>query len=170
MHELRVADGEVGEIVVRGRHVIERYVGDSKAQRKSKLPSLHGVWHRTGDLARRDAQGRLWLAGRAGDELARDDAARYPFDVEAVVLDCPSVRACAWLATPRRPAGLLAVELVDDADAGALDEVRDALAARALPALPILTVDEIPMDPRHQSKVDRHALRARLVAHPGGIA
>jgi acyl-CoA synthetase (AMP-forming)/AMP-acid ligase II len=170
MHELRVPDGEVGEIVVRGRHVVQRYVGDASAERKSKLPSHGGVWHRTGDLARRDAEGRLWLAGRAGDELARDDAARYPFDVEAGVLDCSGVRACALVATPCHPAGLLAVELADGAGPEALDEVRDALAARALPALPVVAIDEIPMDARHGSKVDRHALRARLIARTGALA
>jgi olefin beta-lactone synthetase len=170
MYEHRVADGEVGEVVVRGRHVVQRYVGDAAAQRANKLPSRDGVWHRTGDLARRDARGRLWLAGRAGDLLPRDDGARHPFDVEAVVLDCAPVRACALVATPRHPTGVLAVELVDGAGADALDVVRDALTARALPALPILTVDEIPMDARHQSKADRLALRARLIVRKGGIA
>jgi acyl-coenzyme A synthetase/AMP-(fatty) acid ligase len=170
MHELRVADGEVGEIVVRGRHVVERYVGDATAQRASKLPSQGGVWHRTGDLARRDAHGRLWLAGRAGDELPRDDGARHPFDVEAVVLDCEKVRACALVATPRHLTGVLAVALADGAGRDALAEIRAALAARALPGLPILTVDDIPMDARHQSKVDRHALRARLFTRRGELA
>ena len=170
MRDFRVAKGEVGEIVVRGRHVVQRYLGDPAAQRRYKLPSRDGAWHRTGDLARRDARGRLWLAGRAGDLLARDDRARHPFDVEAVVLDCPRVRACALVATPRHPRGVLAVELVHDADAGALDEVRDALTAHALPALPIITIDEVAMDARHQSKVDRNALRTRLVARRGAMA
>jgi hypothetical protein len=80
------------------------------------------------------------------------------------------VRACALLATPRHLAGVLAVELADGAGADALARVRDALAARALPALPIVIVDEIPMDARHASKVDRHALRARLFACTGELA
>jgi acyl-CoA synthetase (AMP-forming)/AMP-acid ligase II len=170
MYEQRVADGEVGEIVVRGRHVVQRYVADRRAERCTKLPSQGGVWHRTGDLARRDAHGRLWLAGRAGDLIARNDGARYPFDVEAAVLDCATVRAAAIVATRRRPTGILALELTEGADAAALDEVRDVLAARGLASLPVITVDEIPMDARHQSKVDRVALRTRLAARKGGIA
>jgi hypothetical protein len=39
-----------------------------------------------------------------------------------------------------------------------------------MPALPILTVDEIPMDARHGSKVDRHALRALLLPRTGETA
>lgn len=169
MRDFRVADGDVGELVVRGRHVVQRYVGDRAAERRTKIPSRSGVWHRTGDLARRDAEGRLWLAGRAGDTLDRQDGARHPFDVEAAVLDCAAVRAAALVATPRRPSGVLCLVLDDDADADALDGVRERLESRGLASLPILTVDELPTDARHQSKVDRRALVTRLAARKGAI-
>ncbi|MGZ3427845.1 MAG: AMP-binding protein [Polyangia bacterium] len=163
LRDYRVAAGEVGEIVVRGRHVVQRYVGDPEAQRCTKLPSAAGgVWHRTGDLARQDARGRLWLAGRAADVLSGDDDACYPFDVEANVLDCAGVRAAALVAWPRRPEGVLAVALEPGARAAALDAARAALDTCGLSSLSIRVLDELPMDARHQSKVDRVALRAQL--------
>ena len=166
--EHRVADGAVGEIVVRGRHVVERYVGDAEAERRTKLRAADGgVWHRTGDLARRDARGRLWLAGRVGDVVAHDGRALHPYDVEACVLDCAGVRAAALLAHPRNGAGaVVAVELEPHARATTLPSVRAALDARGLSSLPLHAVARLPTDARHQSKVDRVALRRELARAP----
>ncbi len=162
--EYRVADGEVGEIVVRGRHVVERYVGDDEAERRTKLPAADGsIWHRTGDLARRDARGRLWLAGRVADVVSHDGRTLWPFDVEARVLECEGVHAAALVADPHHPGAVLAVELEAGAPAIAFGRVQGALASRGLGSLPVCAIGHIPMDARHQSKVDRIALRKELL-------
>ena len=162
LDEYRVADGAAGEIVVRGRHVVERYLGDADAERRTKLPSAGGVWHRTGDLARKDARGRLWLAGRVGDAVERDGRTLQPFDVEADLVDCAGVRAAAFVAGRRHPDGIVAVELEAGAPANALAAVYAVLDRRGLGSLPVRTIARMPMDARHQSKVDRIALREAL--------
>ncbi len=165
LRRYRVADGAVGEIVVRGEHVVQRYVGDPEAERRTKLPSRDGgVWHRTGDLARRDGRGRLWLAGRLPDVLSHEVRALHPYDVEATVLDCPGVRAAALVTHPRQPTGMLMLELEPRARATTLARVRSALDAEGLPSVPVRTIAAMPMDARHQSKVDRVALRELLAS------
>lgn len=159
LRDFRVADGAVGEIVVRGRHVVARYVGDAEAERRTKLPSRAGVWHRTGDLARRDARGRLWLAGRVADVVAHGGRALHPFDLEADVLDCAGIAAAALVANELHAGGVVAVELEPGAPATALARVRALLDARGLSMLPLRPIARMPMDARHQSKVDRVALR-----------
>ena len=76
----RVAHGQVGEVIVRGPHVNRRYVDNPEADRTNKISVADGsVWHRTGDLARLDAQDRLWLVGRAVDRLDRSEGALDPY-------------------------------------------------------------------------------------------
>ena len=161
--DFRVAEGAVGEIVVRGRHVVERYVGDAAAERRTKLRAADGsVWHRTGNLARRDARGRLWLAGRVGDAVEHGSAALHPYDLEARLLDCAGVRAAALVPHPRGGGAVVAVELEPHAPVTTLPGVHAAIDARGLSSLPVHAVARIPMDARHQSKVDRVALGKAL--------
>jgi acyl-CoA synthetase (AMP-forming)/AMP-acid ligase II len=61
---LRVPDGEIGELVVRGPQVTDGYVGAPEHTARAKIASDHGVAHRMGDLGWIDAQGRVWFCGR----------------------------------------------------------------------------------------------------------
>lgn len=76
----RVADGEVGELCVRGPNVMLGYLG-----RPRETPAaLRGGVLRTGDLASRDQRGYLWFRDRAkdmiksGGESVYSDPARQP--------------------------------------------------------------------------------------------
>jgi acyl-CoA synthetase (AMP-forming)/AMP-acid ligase II len=151
------ADGD-GEVVVRGPHVNRRYVGDDASNRALKLRDPRGgVWHRTGDLARRDARGRLWLTGRAADVVTHAGRAVAPFVVEAAVDALPGVRASALVAHPRAPEGELLV-VADGAEGGS--RARGWLDAHGLRRLPLHAVASLPVDARHESKIDRARLRA----------
>ena len=136
----------VGEVVVRG-------------------PQVAGTesWHRTGDLARFDINGRLWLLGRAGAEVSHHGSTLHPYIVEAEALALGAVRAAALVAHDRAPTGELVIEPVRGADERALvADVRLMLDRIGLPFLPIRVIDEIPMDARHASKVARPELIRRL--------
>jgi len=62
---LRVAEGEIGEIVVRGPQVTHAYAAQPEHTAKAKIEAPDGaVLHRMGDVGRRDAKGRLWFCGR----------------------------------------------------------------------------------------------------------
>ncbi|MGH2897190.1 MAG: AMP-binding protein, partial [Solirubrobacteraceae bacterium] len=139
--------GDTGELLVRGPHVVRS--GEE--------------WHRTGDICRMDARGCLWLLGRVGTEIEREGRTIYPFGVEARVACQPGVVSSALVAHRGAPAGELVVQVAPSAvEQIVMDEVRATLVEIGLRGLPARAIEVIPMDARHQSKVDRRALVRRL--------
>jgi acyl-CoA synthetase (AMP-forming)/AMP-acid ligase II len=150
------ATDEPGEILVAGDHVIPGYL-DGLGDAEHKLQRDGRIYHRTGDCGRRDAAGRLWLLGRLAAVVRDGKGVLHPFAVEAAAMTVPGVRRCALLAVDG--ARLLAVEA--EAGADPLPALRPALAwARLDRLIPC----RIPVDRRHNAKVDYPALRRMLEA------
>ena len=81
------ANGGIGEVVVRGEHVMEGYVDFATG---SITPP--GKWLRTGDLGEFTRDGHLLLKGRADNTVMSENGHRiYPEEVEAVLSDVPGV-------------------------------------------------------------------------------
>ncbi len=156
-----VAAGEVGEILVSGAHVLRRYVDNPEATKKTKLPGPDGViWHRTGDLARWDDQGRLWLVGRLENVVQINGERIYPFTVEVEVRDLPGVECCALIEEPDGDGGLLCFTPIPGADGEEVKAmIEEWVAAAGLVNISALPVKKIPVDPRHNSKVNRRELQ-----------
>lgn len=159
--EWEVAAGEAGEIVVSGAHVLAGYVNDPEAVRRNKIRDGAVVWHRTGDAARLDEAGRLWLLGRVRERVVRDDHTWWPLPAEVRALTVVGVTHAAYVGMPDGAHGRRAVLCVE-ADPREHDRLAAPLAAAVAP----WPVDElrvlrhIPRDPRHASKTDLEALRA----------
>ena len=154
--------GTRGEIVVSGRHVVPGYL-HGRGDAKSKIRLAGTVWHRTGDAGYLDASGRLWLLGRISATLNDARGALHPFAVEcAARLIVPGRRTV--LAGHRGERILLVEAVLASRDREALAEgLRWAMLDR------ILDGAAIPLDRRHNSKVDYSALPAlldRLLAAP----
>jgi acyl-CoA synthetase (AMP-forming)/AMP-acid ligase II len=161
--ELERSEKSVGEIIASGAHVNRQYIGDPSANARNKIHERGGlVWHRTGDIARYDDVGRIWLLGRTGDAVRHRGHQLHPLALEASVSELRGVRAAALVAHDRAPEGELAVI----ADPAALAAARALLAQAGLSTLRVRPVTHIPTDPRHNSKIDRATLRAQL-AHGG---
>jgi len=153
--------GQPGEIVVSGAHVGAGYVGGI-GDDETKIHVGETIWHRTGDAGYLDAHGRLWLLGRC---LARIEDARgalYPFTVEAAASAHPVVRRSAMVAWHGQR--LLLVERAYALHEGELDVLKRSLAWAYLDAIRV--VPRIPVDRRHNSKVDYLAL-TRLLERMG---
>jgi acyl-CoA synthetase (AMP-forming)/AMP-acid ligase II len=160
---LCVAPGDVGEIVVTGPHVNKRYFRDRDAERATKIVDERGeIWHRTGDAGSLDAQGRLWFAGRVSDAVRRGTRIHHPAAVEALAQGDPAVARAALLAGAHDEL-LLVVEPVHDAGA-CIDPraLQERLATHGVPVDRVVTMRELPTDPRHRAKLDYKALRRRL--------
>lgn len=160
MDPYRVTPGEPGELCVSGAHVNRSYLDNPEANRDNKLYGPQGVvWHRTGDVASLDAHGMLWLRGRTKDLVRHHGRGVHPLPLEAAVGGLQGVRRAALVNTSAYPDGVLVIE--GSAAPAALSKVLEAFD---LGALALVELEVIPTDYRHQSKIDRVALRARLEA------
>jgi acyl-CoA synthetase (AMP-forming)/AMP-acid ligase II len=151
---------QIGEIVVTGSHVLRGYLngtGDSE----TKIRVGNQVWHRTGDAGYLDATGRLWLMGRCSARITDTRGTLYPFAVEAAAQAIDGIARAALIA--HAGARLLAIELDrrSNEDASRIEsDVHRTLAWAQLDS--IVRLDTIPVDRRHNAKVDYVALRKLL--------
>ncbi|MFT6864372.1 MAG: acyl-CoA synthetase (AMP-forming)/AMP-acid ligase II [Akkermansiaceae bacterium] len=119
------------EILVTGDHVLKGYL-DGRGNAETKIKIDGQIWHRTGDAGRLDNEGNLWLLGRHSQKYQD----HYPLQIEAAVhLLYPGER-CAFLK------GTLFLE----------KDLKIALPWA--PIAQIKVIDQIPMDSRHNAKVD----------------
>ncbi len=164
---LEVAPGQVGEFVVTGEHVCRDYYNNDAAFRNTKIVDDEGrVWHRTGDLARLDAQGCLWMVGRINNVIRRGGAYLFPVQAEVILKRLPGVRQAAFLGLPDAALGERAAAVVERADGQQSDTLAEAcrlFVRHDIPLDAFYVVEKIPMDPRHYSKVEYGALRAALL-------
>jgi crotonobetaine/carnitine-CoA ligase len=89
-----VAVGEVGEICVRPRvpySVFSGYLG----QPDETLKTFRNMWHHTGDLARRDADGEIFFVDRKKDSLRHKGRNTSTFEVEHIARQFPGVANAA---------------------------------------------------------------------------
>jgi olefin beta-lactone synthetase len=179
-----LAEGELtdrpdvrGEVCVHAAHVKDRYDALWALERTT---SRDAGWHRTGDVGHLDAQGRLWIEGRLQHVITTASGAVTPVGIEQRVERIDGVSAAAVVgvgpagaqvvvavvvAAGRRPSRpgrrlrpggrgpwlrLAGVELADAVRAGAGADIAAVLLAR-----------ELPVDVRHQSKVDRSEVARR---------
>ena len=83
-----VGPGETGELLVRGPNVMAGYWNQPQATRE--VFSSDG-WLRTGDAARSDDEGYIWIVDRVADRFLSDGRPVYPGDVERVLIGHPSI-------------------------------------------------------------------------------
>ena len=83
-----VTAGDVGELWVRGPNVMKGYYHDPEAS--AEVLTANG-WLRTGDLARQDPDGALFIVGRSKDLIIRSGLNVYPVEVESVLNAHPAV-------------------------------------------------------------------------------
>jgi olefin beta-lactone synthetase len=147
---MTLSSGEVGEIVVSGEHVLSDYLhGEGGSETKFDVEGVR--WHRTGDLGRLDVDGRLWLLGRAAAKIKDARGVLYPFAVECAAQQIFGVQRSALV----QVGGLRLLAIVGNPQGGT-DAVLDALEWAQIDEVRILSA--IPMDKRHNAKVDYGAL------------
>jgi acyl-CoA synthetase (AMP-forming)/AMP-acid ligase II len=159
---MTLAADAVGEIVVSGPQVAKGYLG-GRGDSANKFRVDGTVWHRTGDAGRLDAQGRLWLLGRCTARIHTPLGAHYPLATEAALSERPEVERSALLHRGQRT--VLVVQMAQGGQPADVDEI-----CRAVPWVAIddvAVVGRLPLDRRHNAKVDYPALHALLDAGRG---
>jgi acyl-CoA synthetase (AMP-forming)/AMP-acid ligase II len=153
--------GTPGELLVTGEHVQKAYWRNPRAVAENKVMGPDGrTWHRMGDLGYQDAQGRLWLVGRVREEVWTGERALYPLQVEGLVDALPGVRRSALVAVRGEP--VVVVVPASAPPPGLEARVLDACAAAGFAVARVLVRDALPLDPRHNAKIERARLREML--------
>ena len=88
--------GEVGELAVASPYCFAGYLNMPEATEKAR----RGDWFVTGDLARIDEEGYLYIVDRKNDMIITGGENVYPREVEEVLLAHPAVRECAVVGAP----------------------------------------------------------------------
>jgi len=91
-----VADGETGEIIVRGPGRCAGYWNDAEATRAA----MGGGWLHTGDLGARDADGFVWFKGRKKEVIIRAGSNISPQEVEEALYKHPAVLEVGVIGVP----------------------------------------------------------------------
>jgi long-chain acyl-CoA synthetase len=154
VNELRIVDsggrdqpqGERGELWVKGPNIVRGYWNNPEAT----AAAFSGGWHHSGDVARLDDAGRVYIVDRVKDVVIRAGENVHTGEVEAALYDHPAVRVASVVGLPHPRLGeevVAVVELYPDAAATAEDlrtHVAGKLAYFKVPARILFTDQELP--------------------------
>jgi malonyl-CoA/methylmalonyl-CoA synthetase len=160
-----VANGEVGELLVKGENVFKGYW---RMPDKTAEEFTGDGFFRTGDLARRDANGYVAIVGRAKDLIISGGLNIYPKEIEGYLDKLEGVQESAVIGLPHPDFGEAVVAVVVACPgAGALSE--SAVIAALKPLIASFKVPKrvfvVPELPRNtMGKVQKNVLRERYLA------
>jgi long-chain acyl-CoA synthetase len=161
-----VPRGEIGELIVRGENVMSGYLHNPEETARV----LRDGWLHTGDLARMDEDGYLYIAGRKKELIIVGGLNVYPGEVERVLIEHPAILEAAAFGVPdssRGEAVCAAVVLRPEADASTREIqafCRDKLAPYKVPRR-LEIREQLPRNAL--GKVTRHVLREEMVGNAG---
>ena len=96
-----VADGELGEIIIRGHNIMKGYYKRPEATEAA----IKNGWFYSGDIGRRDEEGYVYIADRVKDMILRGGFNVYPRELEEVLMTHEAVSLCAVVGIPHEEHG-----------------------------------------------------------------
>jgi long-chain acyl-CoA synthetase len=156
--------GATGELWIRGPNVVKGYWGKPEATAES---FTEGGWFHSGDVARVDEEGFVYIVDRAKDMVIRGGENVYCSEVEAALFEHPAVTDAAVFGVPHHVLGeeVGAVVRLRPGSSATVEElqahVRERLAAFKVPAHVWIRDEELPRNPA--GKVLKRALKDELV-------
>lgn len=155
--------GESGQLWVRGENVMLGYWNNPEAT----AGVFDGEWFATGDVARVDADGNIFIVDRIKDMVLRNGYSVYPREIEDVLYTHDLVQSVAVLGVPDERVGEEIVAVVvprAGADWGVVQAELNALARTRLAAYKYprryIAVDAMPLGPT--GKILKRDLRSKL--------
>jgi fatty-acyl-CoA synthase len=154
-----VAAGVDGEIEIAGPNVMAEYWLRPDPTRDAH----HGVWFRSGDIGRLDADGYLTISDRLKDLIISGGENIYPAEVEQLIMERPEIDAAAVIGIPDEKWGEVPLAVVVARSPITADDILAHLTGRiAKYKIPrdVEFVDELPRTA--SGKVRKSDLRARF--------
>lgn len=162
--ELTVAPDALGEVVVRAPHARSGY---DRLWHTEFAASQPLGWHSTGDVGHLDRLGRLWIGGRLSDVIAASTGVVAPVRIEQAIESIDHVALAAvvgvgplgiqQIVAVIQPEPSIALKSPRLAPIELIDAIREATGV-AVAA--VFEVPQLPVDRRHNSKIDRTAVAA----------
>jgi acyl-coenzyme A synthetase/AMP-(fatty) acid ligase len=124
----RLPDGEIGELTLRGWHVLKGYWRNPEETKKQIVDE----WLFMGDLVSLEENGYFKIYGRTKDLINRGGYKIYPYELESLIMDHPKVEQVCIVATPNPVLGesICACLIPLEGETVALDEIRDFLKGK----------------------------------------
>jgi acyl-CoA synthetase (AMP-forming)/AMP-acid ligase II len=155
-----VPPGEVGEIIARSINVMDGYYKNPEITAKT----LRDGWLYTGDLARQDSEGFIYIVDRSKDMIITGGFNVYPREVEDVLFEHPAVKGAAVIGVPDEKWGeaVKAIVMLHPGQAAAEGELIEFVKARKGSVMAPKSVefwDAIPLT--NLGKVDKKKMREK---------
>jgi len=154
-----VKSGEAGELCVRGDGVMREYYGNQEATMKA----LINGWLFTGDMARQDEDGFIWLVDRKKDIIITGGENVFPVEVEDFLHTNPNVKDVAAIGLPDDRLGEIIAVIIDVVPGKTLTEEEVSKFCEALPKYKRprkIIFDEVPRNPT--GKIEKPKLRKKF--------
>ena len=162
-----IPTGEIGELVVTGPVISERYVTRTDQNALHKLNDHGRVWHRMGDVGYLDSQDRFWFCGRKSHRVQTKLGTIFTEPIEGIANTHPKIYRSALVGTGTAPnqTPLLILEPSSKVSAAqeqqVVQEVQSILihnkASQSIQKV-VVYPTKLPTDIRHNSKIFREQL------------
>ncbi|MGD8471101.1 MAG: class I adenylate-forming enzyme family protein [Desulfobacteraceae bacterium] len=124
-------DGQIGELTLRGWHVMKGYWKNPEETRKQMVDD----WLLMGDLASRENDGYYKIYGRTKDLINRGGYKIYPYELESLIIGHPQVEQVCVVATPNPVLGesICVCLIPQPGESPTLKDIREFLRDRIAP-------------------------------------
>ncbi len=113
-----VTQGEIGELIVKGNGVMKEYFKNPKLTSET----IKNGWLYTGDMAKMDSEGFIYLVDRKKDIIIRGGENIYPVEVESVLHSHPKIYDVAIIGVPDERLGEIVAAVIDPKKGESLTE------------------------------------------------
>lgn len=166
-HATELVAGEIGEIVVQADVATRSYFENDRANALAKIEDEEGFWHRMGDLAWKDNDGRIWFCGRKSHRVRTGEGTLFTIPCEAIFNTHSGVKRSALVGTGT-PGQKVPVIVIEAKNKNASPEEKKMLRNELLELAgsfrhtagirTLLFHPDFPVDIRHNAKINREAL------------
>ena len=154
-----VLAGEVGELAVKGPGVMKCYYKDPKAT--DEILGEDG-WLYTGDMAREDEDGFIWLVDRKKDVIISGGENIYPVQIEDFLRSNPKIKDVAVIGIPEKRLGEITLAVIEVKDGEEMTEDEVGTFCLELPRYKRprkIVFAKVPRNPT--GKIEKPALRKK---------
>ena len=158
--------GETGEVVVSAPWMSLGYNRLWLTQQKARFVNEGLTWHRTGDVGHLDTEGNVWIEGRVVHMIHTAHGSITPVPLEILCETISGVKRAAAVGIGEPGIQKIVIVLETDrrkdnvATTALMTQVRSLLAH--LDVVAVWETNQLPVDIRHNSKIDRTALAQRM--------